>query len=404
MLVELLRELVEIESPSGSAIGVEQVGRRVIEELEPLGFVFERHASPSLPHRLQWVERLLSPGVPYEQLGPSYVGQRPGSSPDRLLLLGDLDTAFPEGSLKTFPFSVRGTRAYGPGVADMKGGLVVLIAALKTICDTGLDTPSISVVLSGDEQAGSLGSAVLIKGEARIARWCLCVECARRGGKLMAARGHIGIGRLVTVGKEAHAGSDHTESINALDAMARIVSEVNELTNTDEGVFVTVTMLEAGKRRSVVPGRAEAVVDIRTPEERVWKEVEGRLRSIVNRVNRAHPAVTTLDVHAHRPGVDWDHDTDLLLGVVRSVGRQLGLQIEAYRSAAAGSSAFATGHSVVLDGMGPKGGNLMTNDEYIDLTSLVERSALLALTIHRLADPESSPPRFDCRSDSDPGG
>lgn len=382
--LELLEQLVTTESHAAHPDGVATVADTVIAELAPLGFQFERTPQSALPVTDHWLEELLSPGVSYTGLGATYSGSRPGVGAGRLLLLGDLDTAFPVGTLTDFPFRVDGNNAYGPGIADMKGGLVVLVAALEALHHFDLATPGIALVLSGDEQAGSLGSRPIIERASEGVDWCLCVECARRGGKLMAARGHIGVGRLIVKGVEAHTGSARSEGINALEAVARLVIAFNRLTDPEAGTLVTVTMAESGRRRSIVPAHAVATVDIRTRAPEPWEAVTTAMRGLAEEEENKSGARIELLMHNHRPGVLWDGGTDRMLELAREVGGELSIPIEAFESAAAGSSAFRPPSTPTLDGLGPLGSNLMTMQENIDLDSLVPRAAMLTEIIHRL--------------------
>ena len=380
-MVELLRALVDTPSHAAQREGVAQVAAIVRGQLEPLGFAFEEHRSSAVAAELAWVEQILSPEVPYDELASSYVGRR-ASGPRRLLLLGDLDTALP-GVSPGARMSTQGGRAYGAGVADMKGGLVVMMMALRALEAVGATTPSISIVLAGDEQAGSLSSRTLIESEARTADWCLCLECARDGGKLLRSRAHIGVGLLEALGREAHAGSSHSAGANAIDAIARVIPALNELTRPQSRVFVTVTLISGGRRRSVVPAKASAVLDVRTSDWRAWETTRRRIEKSVRGVNVAGVTLT-IRLHAHRPGFSASASRPLL-AIARRAGQDLGLDIAAQDSAAAGSSAFVGALGVpTLDGMGPSGGSLMTSGEYVDLDSLTERAALLALTIRSL--------------------
>jgi glutamate carboxypeptidase len=180
--LEVLADLVGTESHPSQRDGVQRVGATVTSFLDAAGFVTERVPRPPLDPDVRWLAEVLCPEVAYEDMADPFVARRPGSGPP-VLLLGDLDTAFPPGSVSRFPFDVTGGRATGPGVADMKGGLVALVAAVSALDALEAPTPEISVVLSGDEQAGSLGSRELVAAEAARCRWCLCVECARDGGR-----------------------------------------------------------------------------------------------------------------------------------------------------------------------------------------------------------------------------
>jgi glutamate carboxypeptidase len=383
-MVERLRRLVDTPSHAAQAAGVRRVAELLGEELAPIGLRLEEHAARPVAPELAWLEPIMSPDAPYEQLAPSYVARRGGGRGESLLLLGDLDTAAPAGAA-ALRFTVRGERAYGAGIADMKGGLVVMVTALRALAALGVETPPISMVLAGDEQAGSLSSRALIEDEARSARWCLCFECARDGGRLMHARGHIGVGRVVARGREAHTGSAHRTGRNAIEALARAIPALNALTRPDAGVFVTVTLVSGGRRRSVVPALATAVVDVRTPSAAVWAALRERIEQVVREATV--PGVEMeVAIHDHRPGFTLGEGGQQLLDVVRAAGRRLEVDIESAASAAAGSSAFAGALGVAtMDGMGPSGGDLMTVDEYVELPSLAPRAALAALVMSRLA-------------------
>ena len=390
--LELLEHLVNTESHAAHHEGVTEVARTIISELSPLGFAFERTDQSPVPESDRWLEDLLSPGVPYTSLGATYSATLIGNSPGELLLVGDLDTAFPVGTLAQFPFRIVNDAAYGPGIADMKGGLVVLVSALQALHSLDVPIPSIALVLSGDEQAGSLGSRPVIERASENADWCLCVECARRGGKLMGARGHIGVGRLTVTGVEAHTGSARSQGINALEALAQLILAFNALTDQEAGTLVTVTIAESGRRRSIVPALASATVDIRTKAPKRWDEVTMSLHEIATAVGQRTGADVELLIHNHRPGVLWDEGTDRLLTLASRVGDQLSIPIDAFESAAAGSSAFRRRPIPTLDGLGPIGSGLMTMDENIDITSIVPRASLLAGIIRDL--PTALPPEI----------
>lgn len=377
--LDLLERLVSIPSHASIPNGTEEVARLLLPRLAALGFDLSSVGQAPLPPESAWIEQIMIPGQRQEDLGPTHRGTREGDTGARVLLLGDLDTAYPRDRHEAFPIRREDTLFFGPGVADMKGGLVVLLAALDALADTAIATPSIEIVLAADEQAGSLGSRHVIKDTAKRCRWAMCVECARQGGRLMAARGHIGIGDLTATGVEAHAGSAYSDGVNATDYLARVIPPVNALTRSDDGILVTVTLLEAGRRRSVIPDRAWAVLDIRTPSFADWEETVRQIDGVVEEHGEGRVRART---YAHRPGVLWSADTDALLELIRECGAPLGTQIEAFSSAAAGSTAFAAeAGSIVMDGMGPLGGGLMTHDEHIDTSSIPPRAAILAATL-----------------------
>lgn len=384
ILASMLKKLVSTHSHASQPAGVAEVASQVIGKLEPLGFSFAERPQRPIPANLHWLEELMSPDVPYCRLGSSYSGFRRGEKPGRLLLLGDLDTAFPPGHPTGCGFRMQDGKAFGPGVADMKGGLVVMIAALEALRHLAIGLPDIAVVLSGDEQAGSLGSRQVVEQAAAEADWCLGLECARQGGKLMSGRGHIGVGRLIVEGRESHTGSAHGQGRNALEALARLIIGFNNLTDEAQGTYITVTMAQAGRRRSVTPAHASAVVDIRTRGPRFWAAVIADMHSQARGVEKSLGVEVEVMTHNHRPGVRPDRGTALLLSIAERVGKALSIEIEAFESAAAGSVSFRHPGTATLDGLGPVGGDLMTDNEYIEVDSLASRASLLAGMIAEL--------------------
>lgn len=377
----LLAELVGIESHASQPDGVARVGRAVERALAGTGIEWQ-HVRGAMPGPEDtWLTDLVLPGFPYERVADVVVGRRPGTGL-RVLLLGDLDTSYEPGATSRYPFRIEGERAYGPGVADMKGGLVVLVGALRALPADG--APSLTVVLSPDEQAGSLSSRRVIEAAARDADVCLCVECAREGGNVMASRAHIGVARLDVYGREAHAGSAHASGANALEALADHTMALQRLTEPSKGIYVTVTIAAGGRRRSVVAGHAWCVIDVRTPDAPAWDATERCIRQVVAR-DVVPGTRAELRIRAHRPGVAWNERTDALLRIAQEAGAAAGITFDAIRSPAAGSSAFAGALGVpTLDGMGPCGGDLMTDREHVELGSIEDRAVLLALTLSDL--------------------
>ena len=385
-MVRLLGELVQIESHASQPDGVDRIGDLVSSRLSASGFGVDRARGANVPVEDGWLAELMLPGTAYDSVADARVAHKSGSGFGHALLLADLDTSYAPGCSTRFPYRVDEMRAYGPGVADMKGGLVVLMYALEALEQSGLIAPAATtVVLSPDEQAGSLASRSLIELAARDADWCLCVECARDGGNLMGSRAHIGVARLDVYGREAHAGTTWASGINAIEVLARKIGEISALTDPKAGVYVTVGEIHGGRRRSVVPGHAFCTIDVRTPHAGSWESVSGALQSIAEAPD-ASGARTELRIRNHRPGIPWTAATETLIHVARDAGTALDLDFGVIPSSAAGSSSFAGAAGVpTLDGMGPAGGDLMTDREYVEIETLAERAALLALSVHLLA-------------------
>jgi glutamate carboxypeptidase len=378
-LEELLQALVQTESHASQPAGVDAVGALVAEPLERAGFSVERihkRASHTAP---TWLTDVMLPGHDHNDLGDAWILRRDGAGA-RVLILGDLDTAFLPGSSTSFPYTVDGDVARGPGIADAKGGLVVLAGAIRILEGLDRQLPSMTVVLSPDEQAGSLFSRPIIEAAAAQSSLCLCLECARGGGNLMGARACCGVGRVTIIGREAHAGTDRGAALSAISGFAGVVDAIDGITDATAGRFVTVTQVQGGWRRSVVPGECAFTVDVRVRDSSEWSTTESRIRQVLE--EQAGPRGFAVDVNLalHRPSVLRTDRSEPLIATVVAAGRALGLELGVVASNAAGSSAFA-GSTPVIDGMGPPGGGLMTAAEHVSLSGLTERASLLALTL-----------------------
>lgn len=384
-LLRLVEELVGIDSHATLPDGVNAVGDALCRGLEAIGYTTERARGKPLPPEHRWIEELMLPGYDTARLGDHRIARKAGSGSGRVLVLGDMDTAFLPGGPRRFPFRVEGDRAYGAGIADMKGGLATAVYALKALEATGRNNlGEVTCVFSADEQVGSLSARQVIEPAAREADWAFCMECARDGGNLMGSRAHIGAARLDVHGREAHAGSAYLSGASAIEAMARKIIAIQALTDPPREIYLNVGTVSGGWRRSVVPGHCTAAIDVRTPSAAVWDEVEAALRRIADRTELPGSSAS-LRIASHRPAVPWTEKTDRLIAIAQEAGREIGLTFGVIRSPAAGSSAFTGPLGVpCLDGMGPAGGDLMTDQEHIVVATLVERAALLATTMHKL--------------------
>lgn len=381
--IDLLDELVMIDSCWANPDGVREVGRIIADRLEESGFEISVEPQPTLPIEDKWLHELLAPGVHTTDLAPTIVARRRGTAKASILLLGDLDTAYPGGS-EGVPFKIVDDRAFGTGIADMKGGLVTLIASIEALVAAEVLLPALTVILAGDEQCGSLGSRHTIKTWASVADWALCLECARQGGNVMAARGHIGVGLLEVLGSEAHAGTDIEKGISAIEGLAQILPPILALTAPQKGILVTPTMINGGSRRSVVPGKVAVVLDLRATDLARWQDLTKALETVVHSFDG--PAKLLLRYASHRPGFARTPEVDVIIEIIQRVGRAISDVPGAVTSMAAGSSAFAAeAGCVVLDGLGPPGGSLMTPDEHISITGMISRATILACTLNDLA-------------------
>ncbi len=307
-------------------------------------------------------------------------------APVQILLTGHMDTVF----AADHPFQTLGWREPGvlggPGVADMKGGLAVMLAALSAV-ETSPLAPRIGyeVVVNSDEEVGSPGSAALLRDAARGKVAALTYEPALPDGTLAGARPGSGNFSIRVTGRAAHAGRDPEDGRNAIVAAADLVLRLAALRAPDLGV--NPARIEGGGPNNVVPDHAVVRVNLRprTPE------AEARARAGIDDAVAAIAAAHDVRLHLHggfgRPPKPIDPAAGRLFGLVRECGAALGIPI-AWRATGGvcdGNNIAACGVPVV-DTMGPRGGAIHSADEFLIVESLAERARLSTLVLLALAE------------------
>lgn len=304
----------------------------------------------------------------------------------RLLLTGHMDTVFPaDHGFQTLGWLDTGV-LNGPGVADMKGGIAVMLAALRAIATSPVaSTIGYDVLINSDEEVGSGSSAVLIAGLAADKVAALTYEPALPDGTLAGERGGSGNFSVIVTGRSAHAGRNPHEGRNALVAAADIALRLKALTRV--GLSVNPAKIDGGSANNVVPDQAILRVNFRPQSVAMQVFADEALRQIGDVVAREHE----VSVHIHgsfgRPPKPIDPGAQKLFGLVKDCGAALGLEI-GWR----GTGGVCDGNNIaacgvpVVDTMGVRGGAIHSADEFLITDSLSERARLSALTILRLAE------------------
>jgi glutamate carboxypeptidase len=347
-VLELLQELVEIESPTYSP-GVRRVAEACRRELEGLGAI----------------SRLLE--------GDHLVAELDGEGAP-LLLSGHVDTVWPEGSLETMPFRVDGDTAYGPGVYDMKGCLVVMLEAIRL---AGTErTRALRVFLTADEEMGSRTARPHLEREARECAAAFVVEPPGPNGNLKTSRKGLGRFRVTIHGRPAHAGTNRTEGVSAIEELAHQILALHQLNDDERGISVNVGVVSGGTSENVVAAEAVADVDVRV---RTWEDRERMEQTLASLESHLPNASLSLGGGWTRPPWEPSPGTERLFEQAREHGRALGLELEAESSGGGsdGNLIGATGIPV-LDGLGAEGGGAHAPNEHVLLPSIPVRAELLA--------------------------
>ena len=342
-LTELLRELVELESPTGDTAAMQA---RMAAELEGLGGAVALDGG---------------------HVRADFAGAGPP-----LLLLGHLDTVWPRGTLKTMPWRVEDGCAFGPGAYDMKGGLVVLLEAARR-AGTGR---ALRVVLTADEEIGSPTARALLAEAAEGTAAAFVVEPPTPEGNLKTARKGLGRFELRIAGRAAHAGTNLAAGASAIEELARLVLRLHALNDAGSGVSVNVGVVEGGTRENVVAASARALVDVRVS---TFADRD-RLVAILQGLEPETPG-TSLELGGGwtRPPLEPSPGSAALFAAAREHGLELGLDLRE-ASAGGGSDGNLVGALgvPVLDGLGAEGGGAHADDEHVVVDSLAVRAELLA--------------------------
>jgi len=369
-----LERLVDIDCGSYTKAGVDEVGRWTADRLRSLGGVVTSHPNDA-------------------GLGETVIAEVPGDDPEGpvLLCIGHLDTVFDPGTAAARPFQVRDGIARGPGVTDMKSGLLAGLYAIAALRDTAIGLPLARLVFvaNPDEEIGSPVSTPHIRRLATDVDACLVLECARANGDIVSSRkGNLGL--VITVnGRAAHAGGEPEKGRSAIPEAARIVTDLHSLNGRWPGVTVNVGVIGGGTRPNVVAERCSLEVDVRAVGRDALVEAEAAIRAAV--VPRVVPDVT---VDVEETGRHWPMEklerSGRLVGHAVEIARSLGFELHDAATGGASDANTTAGMGVpTIDGLGPIGGLDHSPEEYLEVASVVPRTALLAGLIAAIGrDPE----------------
>jgi glutamate carboxypeptidase len=374
-----IAELVNIDSGSFSADGVNRVADLCQARFQAGGWTVERH-----PHR---------PGPEWTRppLGDMVVGRRAGRRPvadggRRLLLLAHMDTVFDDGTAAARPFRTRDGRAYGPGVTDDKAGVVCGFEAVEVLCDRfGFDDfAGITLVCSPDEEIGSPFSRQLIERLAGEHDVAVGLEAARTNGALVSARKGISAFTIELTGLAVHAGVRPEHGVNAVLEAAHKTLALQALNGRWEGVTCNVGVLQGGTRTNVVADRATMQVEVRAATAAAFDQAMAEVERIVAASTVAGATARMLPAHRHPP-MERTPAVASLVAQAQAVAGDLGFEVgEAATGGAGDANTTAATGLATIDGLAPVGGEAHGESEWLELDSVVPRTALLAGLLARL--------------------
>jgi glutamate carboxypeptidase len=377
--LELLKQIVDIDSGTGDVEGGARVGGILAERLQALGAQVSSEPAEA-------------PGLPGNLVATFH-----GTGKGRILIIAHIDTVFGAGTAAARPFSIENDRAHGPGVGDEKAGVVTAVTALKILHDIGFkDFSTIKLLLDDSEERGSPGSMKLILRLAHEADVELNMEPGDPPDALTVWRkGASGI-HISVKGRAAHAGMAPQKGRNAaLELVHQLRALENAFPHWGDGTTVNLTVLRAGERDNIIPDLAEATLNVRYRKPEDFDAVLAKVEAVAAKPKIPDTTVTVTHSAAFPPLTE-NAAIDALAARARGIYAELGKKLESSGNGGASESALAMGEGTpALDGLGFVGGDFHTDHEWVDLTSAVPRIYLLTRLLMQLG--ASPPPAANAR-------
>ncbi|NIV16845.1 MAG: M20/M25/M40 family metallo-hydrolase [Woeseiaceae bacterium] len=362
LFVDLLRELVEAESPSAFPPVHRQARHVFMSALSELDYLVRETRMPRTPCHVY--------ARPCER-------ERVAATQ---LIVGHYDTVWPVGTIAERPFQVDGNIIRGPGVFDMKGGLAQLIIALRTLRELGLEPSVLPVIfVNADEEIGSRTSSRFIRMLARSADRALVLEPALGGeGSLKTERKGIGRFKVTVYGKAAHAGLEPDAGASAILELSHIIQKLFAMNDANKGITVNVGTVDGGIQPNVVAPHSSAVIDVRVPTIADGDRIEREIHSLKPEV----PGVRLrIEGRIGRPSMESTPRNEALWAHAKDLGRQLGLNLTRARVGGGSDGNTTSQYTATLDGLGPVGDGAHAQHEYLYIDKTLERAALLVLLL-----------------------
>ena len=364
-MMDLWQDLVNQDSPASYREGVDLVAKRVFKELEEAG------AST------RWDEE-----------GKALIAEIPGDSRAPVLLLGHIDTVFPVGEAARRPFTVEGSRVTGPGALDMKGGVAVMLSALKALHSAGFSGRPLKVILVSDEEIAHNGSkaTVMLQREARGCAACFNCETGYEDNSLVIGRKGGVVFKAAVHGIAAHAGNNPRQGRSAIWEMAKKIDDIQNMTDWDKGITFNVGTIKGGTVSNAIPGYCEVEGDIRFQDPDISPFVKEELLKVLNHTYMEGTKTELLLYHEGMLPMKMTEENRKLFEFVKKTGEENGIPVSEGKLVGGGSDSGYVVYAGVptVCAMGVKGRFNHTRDEYALKDSLFERAKLLGAVILKM--------------------
>jgi glutamate carboxypeptidase len=363
-IVNLLKTLVHLESPASDKEAVDKCSAFLVGEFKKTGAKVTR--------------------FPQKKIGDLYTIQYPvsKSKKDQILVLTHIDTVWPVGKIKDMPFYLSGNKIFGPGVLDMKAGLVMALSALKTFHELNIEPQkNIIVFINSAEEIGDPASAEIIRKLAKSSEHVLCLEPSLPGGILKAQRKGRLVVRLDVTGKSAHAGTPE-KGINAIDELMEQLRDLRKLRRFN-GMTLSIGLIGGGEKVNIVAEKASATLDIR-----FWTNIHKQ--KILDTLKQLDPffpgAKIRFSIESSTPPMEKTEPSQALFSRIQDIAASaLKVTLETGKTGGGSDASIASGLGIAtIDGLGPDGDGIHAENEHLLLPSLVQRTALLTELLRQL--------------------
>ncbi len=383
-----LEHLVNIDSGSGNAVGIAAIADFFVERFRSLGLEVTVHDHGETAGPCVEARHLASVGDPGRRRGnEDCISGHNHSEHEKIydiLMVGHMDTVFPEGTCTARPFSIADGRAFGPGVADMKSGDLLTVCLSRFLLKQHPEL-SFCVALNGDEEVGSPTSREWLDQLGRQSRYCFVFEPGRAGGEFVQKRKGVAEFEIECRGRAAHAGVAPEKGASAIVELAHFVCELAKLNRYEIGTSVNTGLISGGSASNVVAEEARAVVDIRYEIPSELERIEGVLEQL-RRAPIVDGVTTTITRNPGFPPMNPNPATERLIALMEEEGRRLNIPTRFIATGGASdANHLSTPELPVMDACGPQGSGFHSDQEYIDLDSIRQRLVLLSAVFSRLS-------------------
>ena len=365
-MLALLEALVNSDSPSRDKAAVDATG-------DILKAFFTQH------------------GIPFETFPDATYGEAirasvdaPGSNQRPILLMGHRDTVFPAGEAARRPFRIEDGRAYGPGVADMKAGVVMNVFVLAAFHALGCAPGPLAALITSDEEIASPSSRPLIEQQGRLSRLVLNSEPGRASGNVVSGRKGGTFMRFEVFGKAAHSGANFGEGRSAIEEIAHKILALHAMTDLDRGTTVNVGLVSGGQTVNTTAPHAAGEIDLRTMTTADRQAALDQIATIMT--HSTVPGTSALwDIRGEFLPLEGSEKSNQLLGLYLGISAEQGVHIHGEFTGGCADSGFTAAQGTpTLCGLGPVGGKAHTPEEYMEVATMLPRAQAMAMTILRV--------------------